>query len=180
MLGAARRIQERMPSVQYVLPAASWVDLTAVREIVSRSQVNVSIVENDFYRALAASDFAVVASGTATLQTALMDKPMIILYKVSPFTYMLGKMLIRVPCIGLANIVAGKKVFPELIQHEVTAERISAEVLSILENPQRLDIMRRELLGIKKAMGKKGASAAVARMAYDMLHGSAENRVREL
>jgi lipid-A-disaccharide synthase len=174
MLGAAKKIKDHLPSAQFLLPAASWVDPETVRKMIAKSSVQVSVVKNEFYRVLAACDFVIVASGTATLQTALMGKPMVILYKVSPLTYLLGKMLIRVPCIGLANIVAGKKVFPELIQHEVTAERISQEVLGMLESRERLSRMQKELLDIKKVMGGKGASSAVAGIAYDMLFKNTE------
>ena len=112
---------------------------------------------------------AIVASGTATLETAVMLKPMVIIYKVSLMTYLIGKMLIRVPFIGLANLVAGKKVVPELIQNDATPEKIAAETTAILNDPHRLEEIKTDLAAVKKALGEEGASKEVASMAYKMI-----------
>jgi len=81
-----------------------------------------------------------VASGTATLETALMETPMVILYKVSSPSYYVGKMIIDISHIGLVNIIAGKTIVPELIQDEANPESIAAEVIDILTNKSRMTL----------------------------------------
>ena len=107
-------------------------------------------------------DLVLVASGTATLQTALMGKPMIIIYKVSPLTYLVGRIMIRVPWIGLANIVAGRQVVPELIQHDASPRRMADEACAILADPGRMAAMREGLSGIRAALGQPGGLQRVA------------------
>ncbi len=169
MLRAAERILQRVNTARFVLPIAPGIDADQLRRTIDAHGVRVHTVEDGFYRALDVCDIAVVASGTATLQTALMEKPMVILYRVAPLTYHIGRLLIRVDCIGLANIVAGRKIVPELIQNEVTPERIAGEVLDILESPGRMQQMITGLKSIKASLGSGGASEKVARIAADML-----------
>jgi len=112
---------------------------------------------------------ALVASGTATLDTAIMGIPMVIVYKVAPLSYWLGKRLIKVPYIGLANLIAGERVVPELIQEDVTPQRLATEALSLLENEEIRKTMIEKLNRIRKGLGKGGASEKVARIAIEMI-----------
>jgi len=169
MLDAVELIRVKFPSAQAILPVAPGLDQRYVERMVSEAKVPVKVVANSFYQALNVCDLVLVASGTATLETAIMEKPMIIIYKVALFTYLVGKMLIRVPYIGLANIVAGRQVVPELIQHEVTPARIADEAVSLLTNSERMQTMKTQLGKVKKALGEKGASERVARIAYQMI-----------
>jgi len=169
MLGAARRIREQFPGAQFIVPLAQGISREDIQARADRAGVAARIVTDSFYQALAVCDLALVASGTATLQTALMQKPMIILYRVSLPTYLAGRMLIRIPWIGLANIVAGKKVVPELIQHEVTPERIAREACSMLGDPARMNGIQAALSAIKASLGRPGASQRVAQMMYEMI-----------
>jgi lipid-A-disaccharide synthase len=172
MLEAAELISRQVPSARFVLALAPGINAGSVENLVMQKKVPVKVVSNSFYQVLDICDLALVVSGTATLETALMGSPMVIIYKVSPLTYLIGRLLIRVDCIGLANIVAGKKVVPELIQGEVTPQKIAEEALNILNDPQRMETMKTELSFIKKALGEKGASQRVARMAYEMIHNA--------
>ena len=171
MLGAAGRIRTRYPDARFVLPLAQGLDTVAVNSTIRRAGVPVQVVSRSFYQALSACDLALVASGTATLETALMETPMIILYRISLPTYLIGRMLIRVPCIGLANIVAGKKVVPELIQADVTPEKIAGEALSMLADPKRMQAIRSELAAVRASLGDRGAAERVARLACSKLRG---------
>ncbi|MCX5896975.1 MAG: lipid-A-disaccharide synthase [Proteobacteria bacterium] len=170
MLAAAERIQKEYPLAQFIIPVAPGIRREEIEIWVAQKKVPVTVVENQLHRALQVCSLALVASGTATLETALMKKPMIILYKISFLTYLIGRLMIRVPCIGLANIVAGTQVVPELIQADASPQRIAGEALALLKSPERLAAMERDLGRIRERLGAAGASARVARIAYDLLN----------
>lgn len=169
MLKAAEIIEKKISPVQFVLPLADTLDMTFVSHIIEQYPVTVRIVRDEIYDVIACADIAMVASGTATLETALMETPMVIIYKVSAPSYYVGKMIINVDHIGLVNIIAGKTVVPELIQGEANPEKIAAEVLGLLANSARMDHIRSELSKIKETLGSPGAAERAARLAYDML-----------
>jgi lipid-A-disaccharide synthase len=169
MLDAAVLIQDTIPGAQFIVPVAQGIASGHVEALAGARRLPVTVVENSFHRVLAACDCALVASGTATLETALMGKPMVIVYKVSPLTYLVGRIMIRVPWIGLANIVAGRQVVPELIQHEATPQRLAAEACAILESPGRMAEIRQGLSGIRAALGDPGGSKRVAQILIEKL-----------
>jgi lipid-A-disaccharide synthase len=121
-------------SYQFVLAVASTLNETDLKERVRQYQV--PVVPGDTYNLLHAADLALVASGTATLETALLERPMVIVYRLAPLTYALARLIVRVPFIGMPNLIAERRVVPELIQREVTPARIAAEARQLLENPQ--------------------------------------------
>jgi lipid-A-disaccharide synthase len=102
------------------------------------------------------------ASGTATVQTALHERPMVILYKLSPLTYRLGRPFVKVDTFGMANLIAGRRVVPELIQDDCTPEKIAGEALSLLTDTARSAAMRRDLAEVRARLGAPGASARAA------------------
>jgi len=110
-----------------------------------------------------------VASGTATLETALLETPMVIAYKASPLTAAIGKRVVRVDHMGLANIIAGKTVVPELFQDDATAEKLAAEVKAILCDRARYDAIRRDLAGVREKLGEPGASRRAAEIAFGLM-----------
>lgn len=169
MLKAAEIIEKKMPPVQFIMPLVETLDMTTVSNMVRQCAVEVKVVCDAVYDVIRCTDMAMVASGTATLETALMETPMVIIYKVSAPSYYVGKMVINVKHIGLANIIAGKTVVPELIQDDATGERIAAEVMNILTNKARLEEIKSDLVEIKNKLGSPGAAARAARLAYDML-----------
>lgn len=119
-------------------------------------------VEHATHDLMAHADAAIVTSGTATLETGWFGTPMVIVYKTSPVTYAIGRMLVDVPYIGLVNIVAGSKVVPELIQHDLTTENIVREVAPILNAPAVAAAYRGRLAVVKERLGARGASEKVA------------------
>ena len=167
MLEAAR-VLARERDAQFLLIRASTIDRSALEQAVSGSPVDVHIVEGDTYNMLAAADLVWVASGTATLEAGLLKKPMVITYRLSPLSYWLGRLLVRVDHIGMVNIIAGERVVPELIQDEVTAERILAETRRMLQ-PETQCAVVRKLETVRQRLGPPGAPGRVADMAMALL-----------
>ena len=129
----------------------------------------VHVIQNDTYSIIAASELALVASGTATLETALLGCPMVITYKMSPFTYSLARLLVRgVDHIGMPNILAGRTVAPELIQGEVTAAHLVRAAEPLLAEPLHSETAA-ALRGVRASLGAPGAAARVAAMALEMM-----------
>jgi len=122
----------------------------------------VHLITGASYEVMDHADFALVTSGTATLETGLFGTPMVVVYKTSWPTYIIGRALIRVKNIGLVNIVAGKQIVPEFIQHQATAANLAKEALKILRNERLLGTIREELSKVKGRLGEIGASHRVA------------------
>jgi len=169
MLGAAEILARNFAEAQFVLPLAETVDPGLVQGILRQHAVPVSILPGQMADAVGISDAAIVASGTATLETALLQTPMVITYKISPLTAAVGKRLVRVRHIGLVNIIAGRTVVPELVQDDATAEKLAAEVKAILSDRQRSDAIRGELAAIRQMLGEPGASHRAARIALGLM-----------
>jgi len=168
MLRAADILRQEM-DVQFALVRASTVDLKELAARVGVFSVPVSLSDGDAYNVLEAADLVWTASGTATLETALMLRPMVIVYRMSRTTFALARRLVRVDYIGMANIIAGEKVVPELIQDDLTPERIAAESRKILGDTGLRDAMTAKLGEVRKRLGSPGAAARVAAMAFDMM-----------
>jgi lipid-A-disaccharide synthase len=169
MLDAAELIAARIPDIQFIIPTAQTIRPELINKIVKQVELPIHLVSGLTYEVLAVSDVVIVASGTATLETALFGKPMVIVYKVSPLTYILGRMVVKIKHVGLPNIVAGHTIVPELIQHHFTPERLAEEVISILSNHQIRDRMVTDLSAIKRNLGAPGASLRTAQLACSML-----------
>jgi len=125
-------------------------------------KTDVRLIENGTYDLMCHADATIVTSGTATLETGWFGAPMVIVYRTSPITFLIGRLLVKVPYIGLVNFVAGKKVVPELIQGQLTAQSLVQEVSRILSDRPYAAAMRRDLAGIRKRLGGPGASHRVA------------------
>jgi len=130
------------------------------------------VIQGDVHRVLKACDLALVASGTATLEAAILETPMVIVYRVSWFSYWIGRMVISVPFIGLVNLVAGEEVVPELIQGDVTPERLAREAMDILEHDDKRRDMVRKLRALRETLGRGSASERTARIALEMIEAS--------
>ena len=130
---------------------------------------NVELNEDGVAKVFEKCRLVVAASGTVTLESAISGTPMVIIYKVSPISYWLGRVLIRVKHIGLVNLIAGKKIVPELLQREASPQKIADTVLEMLNDVSGLERIRNELLSIRDALGGPGASERVADIALNML-----------
>jgi lipid-A-disaccharide synthase len=122
----------------------------------------VHLIKGATYELMQHAELAIVTSGTATLETACFSTPMVVVYKTSWLTYLIGRMLVSIKNIGLVNIVAGKRIVPELIQHKASATHIAREALRILGDDKARETMRKELSAVKGVLGSVGASARVA------------------
>jgi lipid-A-disaccharide synthase len=145
---------------QFILPLASTIARQPVEAAIKASGVDVKIIERDTYNALGHAAFAIVASGTATVETALADTPMIIIYRGSELNWRLIRPLIHLDTFGMVNLIAGRRIVPELMQHQVTGEKIAAEVKAILHDPVRLGRMRQDLAEVQAKLKAGGGSGA--------------------
>ena len=168
MIGAAGLLSRRFDNLQFILPIAPGLKREEIVNLTEKKSVTITIVDDSIYDVIDSSHLVMVASGTATLETALLTTPMVIIYKMSPLSYLIGKTLVKVPYIGMANIIAGKMVVPELIQEEATAEKITHEVTRLLEDNHYRQTTCKELTLIKEKLGEPGASKRAAQIALSM------------
>jgi len=121
-----------------------------------------TIVTENIYHSITQCDLCMVASGTATLEVAILNKPMVIVYKTSFLTLLLAKFLIKIPYIGLVNVVAQKKIVPECIQFDATGPKIARELLGIFQNPAKVSAIKAELEKVRQSLGAPGAGRRAA------------------
>jgi len=169
MLKAGEILAQHIQDIQFLLPLADTIEEKIITDIISRYALKVNIIRGYTYDAISCSDLAIVASGTATLETALLGVPMVIIYKISSLTYFILKFIVNVKNIGLANIIAGKTIVPELIQEDASGNRIAAEALDILADAEKKMEMIKELAAVRSKLGNPGAARKTAQLAYDML-----------
>jgi lipid-A-disaccharide synthase len=162
MLDAAERLLRRDLATQFILAQAPTIDDGLLRSILDESPVPVTVVKDQASEVMAVSDLVLIASGTATLQAAVVGTPMVLLYRVPWLTYWLARLLVRVKWIGLVNLVAGRLVVPELIQESATGQRAYEEAVRILEDPAIYDEMTHALAQVKNQLGGPGASGRAA------------------
>ena len=167
LVRAAEEIRRRVPAVQFVLARAPHVSQDLLQPL-QRLDRAARVVDGRADDVLGVADVALVASGTVTVQAALHECPMVVVYRLSPLTYRLGRRFVRVDTFAMANLVAGKRVVPELIQDDFQPARVAAEAISILTDPARAAAMRRELAEVRHRLGAPGASARAARAVLDV------------
>jgi lipid-A-disaccharide synthase len=169
MLAAAEKVQADLPGCQFILPQADSISDSLLDGYLRQSPLNITVIKNQPYDVIQCCDAVMTTSGTATLEIALLTVPMVIAYKLSALTYWLGRWLVNTPFIGLPNIVSGKLIIKELIQHEATAGNLSAEVLRILTDQAYADAMRQNLAQVKQQLGQGGGSKNMAQLALEMV-----------
>lgn len=170
LLESALLLKERFPDLQFILPLASSLERSDVAQYLDSSAVAVTLIKGRGHDVIQACDAIISVSGTVTLEIALLGVPMVIIYRVSPLTYLLAKWLIRVDHVGLCNIVAEKRVVREMIQHQATPKSIAEEITRILSDSSYAEGIRSGLALVRKRLGSGGCSARVARIAQEMLH----------
>ncbi len=167
MLGAIERLAPGR-DLQFALGLAQTISSELVERLLVAAKVPVRIVETDVHDLIAASALVLAASGTVTLETAVLRRPMVIAYKVSRTTFFFARLLVRVPFIGIVNLIAGRKIVPELVQEEATGERIAAEAAVILDDAAVSRRIADDLGEVRKALGSSGAARRAAELGLEL------------
>jgi lipid-A-disaccharide synthase len=170
---ACARIHAKMP-VQFVVAAAHPRDV-AMLKTGWPGGLKMCVVEGQTYNALAAADAAIVSSGTATVEAALLDVPMVVVYRVSPLTATLAKPLVRTPFFAMVNLIAEKRLVPELVQGDFTPEKLARETLRLLQDPNARSVMRTGLAEVRRRLGPPGAVERAADAIARLLQRGAGN-----
>jgi len=167
-------IRARVPDAQFVVACApSMADSLFAPLVADDLDADVVLVRDRTDDVLAASDVVITASGTATIQCTLHEKPMVVVYRLSPMTYRLGKRYVTVDMFAMPNLVAGERIVPELIQDDFTPERVAAEVVSLLTDRARHARTTEALRRVKAQLGESGASGRAAEAVLDAAGRSA-------
>ena len=189
LLESAALLKRQFPDLQLLLPLASSLDRQDLspwlRPLPEQTEghfslytaqndesLQIKVVEQHGYDVMQSCDAIITASGTATLEVALMNIPMVIVYKVSPLTYTIARRMISIPNVGLVNIVADELIAPEFIQHEAKADTIAAATARFLTEPDYAQLTREKLAKVRQKLGKPGGSENVAQLALEMLDSS--------
>jgi lipid-A-disaccharide synthase len=169
MLAAAERIRERYPEVAFLLPVAPSFSRQELEERLATHTLPLTLDDGSIYDTANACDAILAVSGTVTLQIALVGTPLAIVYRMAPLTYAIGRRLVKVPHIGLANIVAGEGVVREFVQEAATADNLAAEIVRILAEPDYAHRVRQGLNKVRERLGEPGCSRRVAGMLLALL-----------
>jgi lipid-A-disaccharide synthase len=168
LVAAAARIRARAPEVQFVLARAPHVGDDLLAPLTAPGAPPVLVIDGRADEVLEAADVALVASGTVTVQAALHECPMVVVYRLSPLTYTLGRPFVHVDTFAMANLVAGRRVVPELIQDAFTPDRVAGEALKLLTDSEYAAQTRRDLHEVRTRLGEPGASRRAARAVLEV------------
>jgi lipid-A-disaccharide synthase len=169
MVEAAQLMAHRLSGLHFLVSVAPDMNGQKIGELVRRFDLPAEIIEGNPYDAMAVSELLLVASGTVTLEATILNIPMVIVYKVSPLTSWIGRLMAKAEHIGLVNLVAGRTVAPELIQGRASPQRLADEALSLLTNQRNRSAMQSDLTAVKQKLGAPGASERAARLALHMM-----------
>ncbi|MCK5245027.1 MAG: lipid-A-disaccharide synthase [Desulfobacterales bacterium] len=169
MTEAAERVSEQIQKTRFLLSVAPSLDRTRVEKMAAGCKADISIAEGNVHNVLRSAEIVISASGTVTLEAALFGAPTIIVYKVSPFTYWIGTRLVRVSHAGLANLIIGREVVPELIQDEASPENIARHAVRLLVEDEDRRAMQKALKTVRERLGSAGASDMAAGVALRMI-----------
>jgi len=170
MMQAAQILYSEFTKIQFILLKAPTLSETVFHGIIEKhTTLPFLILHKQAYDGINASDFCIVASGTATLETAILQKPMVIMYKTSFLTWLIAKIFVKIPYIGLVNVVAGKKIVPECVQFNCTPQKVADEIRAMMTNETKIAEIKQELKKVKESLGSPGASRRAAEIILKLL-----------
>jgi len=177
LLEAAGRVRAEESGVAVLVGLSDTADRPAVEAAVAGAGVPARVIQGRTHEVMRAADFLMAVSGTVTLEAAVLETPMLITYRLGRLSYWLARLLVRVPFVGLPNLVADRGIVPELLQHDATPQRLAATALEILRSPARQGTMRAALADVRRRLGEPGALDRAAREIVGLLpaarHGGA-------
>jgi lipid-A-disaccharide synthase len=173
LLRAAGRLGEAHQDLRVIIAAADGIPLDLVGSYLKQEASSARIVQGRTHEVIAASDLILVASGTATLEAAIIGTPMVVVYRLAFISWLIGRLLVRVPYIGMVNLIAEEAIVPELIQFQATPHRIADEARALLESPERCWQMQQKLRGVRDRLGPSGAAARAAEATLEVLQANA-------
>ncbi len=171
MLELAELIGGQLPNTRFVVAQASGLGEGTYTASVRSWPSGVKLLRQGHYALMRHASALVVASGTATLEAAIFATPFVVVYKVNPTTWFIARRLVKLPYIGLVNVVAGRRVVPELLQHDFTPENLAQTVRALLKDEALRNQMRANLLDVRRQLGQPGAAARAAGLALELLSG---------
>lgn len=169
LLAAATKLHAQNPALQFVLPKASNIDTQWLNDQLAQCSAPITVTAEHRYITLQACDITLAASGTVTLELALLEIPMIIAYKTNPLTFWLGKQLVNLKHLGLPNIIAQQTIVPELLQENLTAENIVTEVNQLLSDPTRYALAKTNLAKIHQALQSDATKKSLTQLLLQTL-----------
>jgi lipid-A-disaccharide synthase len=169
MLDAATILARMVPEIHFLMPLAPSIGREQLDPYLKGREMPLTVDENNTYEIIHICEMIIAASGTVTLEAAILGTPLVVIYKVNPLTYWLGKRLVKVEHVALANIVAGETVEPELIQQQVTPEQICREAMYILGDKGRQGWIKQRFAEVRKRLGSPGASGKAAAIALELM-----------
>lgn len=170
MLKAAYLINQAFPQTQFIIAKSPNLDTQIYQNERRKFSLDIKIIDGRAYDCLSIAQASLVCSGTATLEAAISQKPFVIIYKTNLLNYLLYRPQIKIPYIGMVNIVAGKKIVPEFIQFGATPEKISESILKFLQEPAATDSLTQSLQTVKDSLGSAGAAERAAKLILDFIY----------
>lgn len=169
MLQSAVKIQTQFPDTEWILPIAPGISDKQIEscKIGIDGVPEITLIENDTYTAMRAVTLMLVTSGTATLESACIGTPMIILYRTSLFNWKIVNWLTHLEHSGLPNLIAGKRIVPELLQDDFTEKNLTDLTINLLQNPNELDIQKTSLKHVYDQLGESGVAKKTAQIILD-------------
>ena len=170
MLKTAQFIHKTIPQTQFIIAKASNLSTQVYLNELKKFNLGIKVIDGLTYDCLNNADASMVCSGTATLEAAITQNPFVIIYKTNILNYLLYRPQVKIPCIGMVNIVAGKEVVPEFIQFGAQPKIIAKSIIELLQDPLSANRMSQDLKTVKDSLGEPGAAGRAAKLILDFLH----------